>query len=160
MLAFLHQHSILVLFGMAVTGFGAFSPSTASGLLQWAAGAWSTSATNGFTLTAAQMAAAADTFLTLTANNANAVATPTAALLLQGLTAALGFVPVSGFTWKFTVSNQGNNTVTLSGGTGVTINGTATVATTVNRTWLCTITNSSNPSAAAVTLQNVGSATN
>ena len=49
------------------------------------------------------------------------------------------------------VNDNGGQTITLVGGTGVTINGTATIATNTCRTFALTVT-----AAGAVTLQNLG----
>ena len=54
------------------------------------------------------------------------------------------------------VLNTNSGTLTLAGGTGVTISGTATVATNTSRDFLVTYTSST---AQTITIQNVGSAT-
>ena len=59
-----------------------------------------------------------------------------------------------GMSFLLTVVAQGDNTVTVSAGTGVTITGTATVATKTTRTFVCTFT-----SATAITLQGVSKGT-
>ena len=55
-----------------------------------------------------------------------------------------------GFSYLLTIVSQGGGTVTLTAGTGVTLAGTATVATKVTRTFVCTFT-----SATALTIQSV-----
>ena len=53
-----------------------------------------------------------------------------------------------GKTWTILVNNTSANTLTVSGGTGVTITGTATVAQNITRTYMATFT-----SATALTMQ-------
>jgi hypothetical protein len=93
-------------------------------------------------------------FLNTTANGANALTTRTATQLVTDLTNLIGFVPPIGYSWDFEIQNTGNNTVTLTAGSGVTINGTATVATNTNRSFVCTVTGPT-----TITVQNVGSRT-
>jgi hypothetical protein len=140
---------------------GALTQQAALGLATWAGGAWSAvTVTGAFTLTPAQMLGAGDTFLTLNGTPAAFnMTTPSALQLLQQVIAALGFIPEVGFTFQFEASNNTGNTATLVAGAGVTIVGTATVATLVNRTWLGTVTNNS-MGQPAISLQNVGSRAN
>ena len=117
-----------------------------------------------FTLTPAQMLSAQETFLASSGNaGAVAVTTPTAALMytyLQSLLAAQGIATVnqingSSFYLRIINNNTASGIITLTGGTGCTINGTATIAISTFRDYLITITGPSSYS-----LQNVGSGTN
>lgn len=147
--------------GLPLAAGGAITQQMLQGLATWDSGAWSTQAVVGsFTATVAQILSGSNTYLTLT-GSAGAVnlTTPTALQLLNQYLAAYGQPPANGSTFTLEISNQTNGTVTVVGGTGVTVNGTAGVATTVNRTFLGTFTNT-NPGAAAVTLQNLGSRSN
>lgn len=96
--------------------------------------------------TAAQMAGAA--FVDLQTSGATAVTTPTATQIL----AALPVVSL-GLSYILRIYNTNGGTLTLTGGTGVTITGTATIATNVWREYLVTVTGISTPT---VTLQNRG----
>lgn len=59
---------------------------------------------------------------------------------------------VLGQAYELEIMNPGAGTLTLVGGTGVTISGTATIATQVARWFVVTVTG-----AATITIQNVGS---
>lgn len=148
--------------GLPLGALGAITPTSAQALATWDSGNWSTFAVVGaFTATVVQVLNGSTTYLTLTgAAGAAAMTTPTAQQLVQQYIAAYGVPPVNGSTVTLEISNQSNGTITFTAGTGVTINGTATIATTANRTYLATFTNSSNTSQAAVTYQNVASRTN
>jgi hypothetical protein len=61
--------------------------------------------------------------------------TPTAALIVAAIPEA-----AVGTMFEFTIDNGGDGTLTLEGGDGVTLSGTATVATTKNRTFRAYIT--------------------
>lgn len=144
-----------------VGGLGALTFDTMNVFLSWAGGAWSTQASaSPLNLTNAQVVAAGETYLNVTGAQGAGfnVNTPTAFSLINYLTQILGFTPKVGFTWQFSLINNGTGqTATLVGGTGVTISGTATVANNTVREWLCTITNNSLNSNAAITMQNVDS---
>ena len=103
----------------------------------------SISAGNG-TFSAGDIEGAA--FTVLATSGATAMTTRTAAQMLAGISGA-------GIGTKFVlrVYNTNGGTLTITGGTGVTITGTATIATNVWREWLATFT-----SATALTLQNIG----
>jgi hypothetical protein len=105
-----------------------------------------TSAASGTTYIAGDMTGAEQVFLTSSANGANAMTTRTAAQLI----ADQGSPPV-GYSWRLRINQTGNNTLTLTGGTGVTISGTNTVATTVVREYLMVITGAS-----TITMTNIG----
>ena len=57
-------------------------------------------------------------------------------------------------TYLLRIYNSGDNTITLTGGTGVTITGTATIATAKFRDYIVTF-----DSATTLTMQNVGNGT-
>ena len=61
---------------------------------------------------------------------------------------------VIGQSYEMAILNPGAGTITLLGGTGVTVNGTATIATATARWFVVTVTG-----AAAMTFQNAGSGT-
>lgn len=85
-------------------------------------------------------------FCTLATSGATAQTTRTAAQMIANIPGAQ-----IGMTWLIRVYNTNAGTLTLTGGTGVTITGTATIATNVWREYQATIT-----SLTAVTLQNLG----
>lgn len=137
-------------------GLGAMTYQQAMSILNWAGGAWSTQAIAGaLTLTVAQMLGAGEVYLSLTGAPGAGfnLTTPTAAAILAQLTQLIGFVPPPNFTWQFIMNNQTGQTATLVGGTGVTVNGTTTLATGGSRDWLCTLT--ANGSSPAVVIQSV-----
>jgi hypothetical protein len=129
-------------------------------LLTYAGGFFSTQALSGaLTLLASQVFGAGETLLQLTGSaGAVAVTTPTATQLIAQLTLLLGFVPPAGFNWQFEIQNENSGTVTLTAGTGITINGTAAVTNGTNRTWLAQVTNSG--SSPAITFTNIASRSN
>lgn len=79
------------------------------------------------------------------------VTLPTAAQIIAALPPT---IPANGynFPWYF-MNDSAGQTVTLAGGTGVTITGTATVATATTRQFVCSV----NVNAGTVTLLNIGS---
>lgn len=83
--------------------------------------------------------------------------TPTATAIIQGLAAYNGLVTV-GTTRRILIRNTTGAayTITVSGGTGVTISGTNTIAQNNTREFLLVVTNVSSP---AVTLYSVGTYT-
>lgn len=156
-----HDAKPLVLaMGLPLPAGGVLTQQMMQGLATWDGGAWSTFAVVGnFVLTPLQMLNGSTTYLTLTgaAGAANAT-TPSALALFNQFLAAYGVPPAVGESWTFEVNNTTNGTVTMVAGTGVTINGTATIATTVNRTYFCTFT-ATGPTP-TVTMQNVASRNN
>lgn len=109
-----------------------------------------------FTATTAQVAGADQLqvlALTGTLTAGAALTTPTAAAII----AALGNYGVVGGTYvlRFINSSSGAFAWTITGGTGVTVTGTATVAQNTFREYQVTIA-----SATTVTLQNIGAGTN
>ncbi len=103
----------------------------------------SISAGNG-TFSAGDIEGAA--FTVLATSGATAMTTRTAAQMLAG-------IPNAGIGSKYVlrVYNTNGGTLTITGGTGVTVTGTATIATNVWREYLVTFT-----SATALTMQNIG----
>ena len=90
---------------------------------------------------------------TLATSGATALTTRTAAQMI----AQIGPAAIVGLTFFVEVYNTNGGTLTLTGGTGVTITGTATIATTKARAYMATITGVG--ASAAITLQNLGSYT-
>ena len=80
-----------------------------------------------------------------TGAGANALTTRTAAQMFAD------HLAVVGETYILRILSGGSGTITLTAGTGVTINGTATIATTTWREFLVTFV-----SATAMTFQNIG----
>ncbi len=114
-----------------------------------------------FTLLPSQILSATETFLASSGNVAAAVTLPTAAALFayaqsllaqQNIASANQLVNVSYF---LRIINNNTGVLTLSAGTGCTINGTATLAASSFRDYVVTIVGPTTYS-----LQNVGSGTN
>lgn len=107
-------------------------------------------------LPAGAITGAQDVVLINTANAPGNQTTRTAQQLLADLTQQLGYIPPAGYQWLLTIVHQGTGTLTLVAGSGVTLgSGTNSVATTGNRTYLCTLSVSGpNP---AITIQTTGS---
>jgi hypothetical protein len=79
--------------------------------------------------------------------------TQSGAQLLFDLLQALGVEKLpDNFTYQLTIVNQGAGTVTLAGGVGVTVSGTATVANDTTRTWIVQV----NGNIVTMTTINVG----
>lgn len=132
-------------------------------------GQYNTTAATSGTIAAANLAGGQDTYLLSSA--ATALTTDTAANIIARLQnavivqyAANGYLPpgpgaagvpnLLNLNYLFTLINTDGSTLTLSAGTGVTITGTATVATTTSRQYLVTVTGPS-----TVTFQNLGGST-
>jgi hypothetical protein len=169
LLRFLFPHlplGIILAGGLPLPALGAMTLQAAQGLATWDSGFWSSTTPAGnFVLTVAQMLSGSTTYLTLVAGIGGVfnMTTPTASALVQQFTSAYGHPPAVGSTFTFEVSNQTGFTATLVAGTGVTINGTATVATVTNRVWLCTFTNlGAGPgfTGATVSVQNIAGRSN
>jgi hypothetical protein len=128
--------------GMAVTSFGAFTQSGLQQLLALAV-SYSTLAAGvtAGTLPAGALTGGLTVFLNSAATTPGNQTTRTAALLFADAAAAFG-VPltdpslVNGFQYELTITQTGAGTLTLVGGTGVTINGTATVPQNTTRRWV------------------------
>lgn len=143
---------------------GSQQPDSIASELAWSGAQFSTQAVVGnLLLTLVQILGAGDVVLQTTGAAAANLTTPTAQQIVQQLQQLFGFLPPVGFAWQVEINNQSTQTMTLVGGTGVTITGTATVATVSNRTWVFTIT--ANGGAAgggsfAVSIQNIASRSN
>lgn len=108
---------------------------------------YSTNAASGATTAAAgDLTGATDTICNYSAVGAANLTTRTAAQMI----ADAGMVVGQGYVVE--IMNSSGGTTTLVGGTGVTINGTATIATTVARWYAVTVN-----SATTMTFQNLGS---
>lgn len=96
---------------------------------------------------------AADVFIRNTNAAPGTWTTRTAAQLYADLLFQLGFAPPNGYQYCLRITNEGAGTLTLAAGVGVTLGtGTYTVATTLARDFIVTVTN-----AGAVTIQSTGS---
>ena len=139
-----------------VLAFGAFTTEALKAIFANAGSQFQASAVSNAAIPSGLLTGAADVVLNTTANGANALSTPSASQMIADEIAALSpYLNPSqllGLSWELTIQNTGNNTVTLSGGTGVTINGTATIATATWRKYIVTVTGTT-----SITLQNVGS---
>lgn len=124
----------------------------------------------GTVLSASIMAGAGDCYIGASTQAATAITTDSAINIIaqiqnavataykQGLGAfSAGVNPPPGVpnlfntTWTLTINNQNSATMTLTGGAGVTISGTATILTVTSRVFVLTIT-----SPTTVTIQSVG----
>lgn len=90
------------------------------------------------TLTAGQITGAQHVYLETTTDGAASMTTRTAAEMFADTPNAQ-----VGQTYKLTLINSGNNTLTLVAGSNVTLTGTMTVATTTTRTFVCTFNTAS-----------------
>lgn len=109
--------------------------------------------TSSFTAGASQISGAAQVYLALTGTAGAGVALtlPTVANLIAALPASVINSPV-GLSWQLRIINVATTqTVTVTTNTGWTVSGTATIATTVFRDFVVTIT-----SATTATIQAVG----
>jgi len=141
---------------MSITHSGAFDASAAADIIEATSAQFATTALSNFTASAGQLTGSHLNALQCTANGANAVTTRTASQLIADLQAEYG-VPIvidGSFTFVTRITNSGNSTVTLTAGAGVTITGTATIATGAWRDFAVTI-----GPGAAVTFQNIGGGT-
>lgn len=136
----------LKVYDSGVSGTPGWTADTGPGTFLPQAQYTSISGGNG-TLAAGNMEGAAD--VTLATSGATALTTRTAAQIFAGVPNA-----VPGFSYRLRIYNTNAGTLTLTGGTNVTITGTATVATNVWRDYYVTLTDSTH-----VTLQNLGSGT-
>ena len=125
--------------GFVVTGTGAAYGNLTSATI---------TSTVGVTLTAAQVVGAV-IFRTNAPTGAFTDTTDTATNIIAAIPGA-----TVNASWKLRYVNRDNNVATIAGGTGVTINGTATVASNTWRDFLCQITNVGTP---AVTMTSMGS---
>jgi hypothetical protein len=97
------------------------------------------------TLTADQLAGG---FIIIDTQDAQSTATPTATLIRNSIKGAK-----EGSGFLFVIKNSGDSTMTLTAGTGVTITGTATIATNNSKLFLVRVTNMTTP---AVTVYSIG----
>lgn len=106
-----------------------------------------TNATSGATTAAAgDLTGAQSVVANYSAVGANNLTTRTAAQMIADANLSVGQ------SYDLEIMNTSGATMTLVGGTGVTISGVATIATTVARFYVVTVTG-----AAAITIQSVGS---
>lgn len=167
LLTAIHAHPILFalaavgLIGMAVqTNLGTFNLNAWQQVMANCGAQVNTDATAGaHTLAANLCHGFMQNYLTCSAVGAANLTTRTAALMAADLLAQLGQQMAAGSAWEFTILNTNAGTLTLVGGTGVTISGTATVAQNVSRTWVVTY-NGAQGAAAAFTFTNVASGAN
>lgn len=108
------------------------------------------------TLPAGALTGAQDVVLINTTGTPGNQTTRTAAQMFADLQQQLGFTPQPGYQWFLTIVHQGAGTLTLVAGAGVSLGtGLTSVATTGNRTYLCTLT--AVGTAPAITIQTTGS---
>lgn len=158
---------VLLAGGLPLGAGGVLSDQTLKALATWDGGNFGSQAVAAsFTMTALQTCNGSTTYLLMTAGGVGAgfnVTTPTAQQIVQQYKSAYGTLPTVGSTYGFELVNNGvGQTATLVGGTGVTIVGTATVATNTTRFYLVTFTNAgdSTGAGATITFQNINSKTN
>lgn len=145
-LHFLAPHNpwgLLLAGGLPLGAGGVIDQKALQGLATWDSGNFSTQAIAGATLmTAAQMLNGSNTYLILTgAAGAQNLTTPSAQQLVQQMILAYGQPPANGSTFTLEIVNQTNGTITVVAGAGVSIVGSAAVATVTNGVYLCTFTN-------------------
>jgi hypothetical protein len=162
---FTHPVGLAVIFatlglvGIAISNFGAFTQGSASQLI----GAFSpqytafAAAVVAQTIPANVLTGGLQVFLNSAATVPGNQTTRTAAQLFADLAAQWGLpltdpALVGGINFVLTITQTGAGTLTLVGGTGVTINGTATVPQNTSRTWLVNLL----PTAATFTPVSVG----
>ena len=92
-----------------------------------------TTSASGATLSAGDITGADDIVLSTTANGANALTTRTGTQMFIDTPNAR-----SGQSWRLRILQTGDNTVTLTAGSGVTLTGTMTIATNTWRDFICT----------------------
>lgn len=136
-----------------IVNFGAYNQDAAAQTVVQCSSQQNTDAVVGaHTLVAGVLGGFDTNYLFVTAAGGVNVTTRTAAQIYADAAAALGFNPPTNFIQEFIVVNTGGGTVTLVGGTGVTISGTATIANNAVRTYTVLIASPS-----SVTITNVGS---
>jgi hypothetical protein len=140
-------------------GFGVFTPATAAAIL----GLGSLLNSYASTVTAATIAAnvltgAMTCYLNSAATTPGNQTTRTATQLYNDLCQEfnLPFIP-AGFTWEVIITQTGAGTLTLVAGTGITINGTASVAQNTTRTFVGQFTGTPSNPAFSFTSVSVGS---
>lgn len=127
-----------------------------------------TTQATGTVLSASLMAGATENYVAFSGQVATSIATDSAANIIAQLQTGLakaaaanggtgvpaGVPNLNSVSFFLQLINNNTGTLTLTAGTGVTINGTATTLTITSREYLVTVTGP-----ASVTLQNVGSGT-
>lgn len=137
---------------MTQVNFGAYNVDAAGQTLGNSGSSFTTDAVVGaHTLVQNSMTGAGTVYILVTAAGGVNVTTRTAAQIYADLAAQLGFNPPIGYSYEVVFVNTGGGQITVVGGAGVTVTGTATVANAVTRIYIVTI---SGPS--QVVLQNVG----
>lgn len=116
-------------------------------------------ATAGAVIPAADIAGAQEAYVTRSGPTANFTdTTDTAANIIAALPQNVQSGGALGTTWTMRIVNNSGFTETVQGGTGVTVTGTATLATNTFRDFVVKVT--SIGASAAVSLTSVGSGTN
>ena len=110
---------------------------------------WNTTALSGATLTTGLATGASNVYLTASAASGTTLTTRTATLMFADIPNAQ-----AGLVYSFTLTNTSAGTTTLAGGVGVTVTGTATLATNTWRAFVVTIN-----SATTMTFQSVATGT-
>lgn len=153
--------SLLGIAGMAIQqNLGAFNQNAWAQTLQIAGSQVNTDAAAGAHVVPANFITGFLTnYVLATGMNGVNYTTRTAAQMAADLILQDGYPFNTGQGWEVTIINTGGGTVTLVGGTGVTIVGTATIANNTSRTWLMSW-NGAQGANASFTLTNVGSGTN
>lgn len=141
---------------MSINHAGAFDSSAATDIIGTLDAAFSATALSNATLPAGALSGSLFNVLNSTANGANALTTRTASQIIADLDAAMGVpVPKDGtYTFVVRILSAGNGQITLTAGAGVTVTGTATIASGAWRDFLVTVN-----STGTVTFQNVGGGT-
>ncbi|HUD64649.1 MAG TPA: hypothetical protein VMQ17_08730 [Candidatus Sulfotelmatobacter sp.] len=138
---------------------GAFDASALSDVLISQCQFQSLALTANSTLPVGAITGALDIVLVNTTNAPGTQTTRTAAQMYADLTAALGIPPPANFTFFLTIEHAGTGTLTLAGGTGVTISnptgGATTIATVSARDYIVQVVNPS-----TINIVAIGSRTN
>ena len=149
-----------------MTAIGVFRDDVYDPIATLPGGQYKTTTQNAGTLAASLFVGAQENYVALSGQTtAQAITTDTAANIISTFLqsvqlntanyqpTAAQLIPVS-FVVTLINNNTSTGAITLSGGTGVTISGTNTLAITTSRTFLVSITGPT-----TVTLQNIGSGT-
>lgn len=140
-----------------ITGYGAFTPNVAAQLLTLGGSLYNVFAAGvvAQTIPAGVITGALTVYLNSASTVPGNQTTRTAALLYADLLQELGlpFLPPT-FTYELIITQTGAGTMTLVGGTGVTIVGTATIAQNTTRTFIVQVL-----SPTAITITSVGTGT-
>lgn len=124
---------------------GSFDQSAANDVVASQSQASTQALTANSVLPIGAITGALDVILINTANAPGTQTTRTAAQLYADITAALGFAPQNGFVYFLSIVHGGTGTLTLAGGTGVTLSsavaGNTSIATLTQRDYVVTIVN-------------------